>query len=63
MTRKSKPTPDERAASLARRESRKTGVEFRPTSAQASDEAERLERGFRMLNQDDDDEFDPDEED
>lgn len=37
----------------ARKEARKYGHEVRPTVIRDSDEAERLERGFRILEGDD----------
>lgn len=44
-------TSNERARRAALREARKHGYEYRPTTAQQSDVARRLNEGFEILNQ------------
>lgn len=43
--------PDAVANAAARREARATGTEYRPTTAAKQEEAERLNRGFRMMDE------------
>lgn len=45
---------DWKARAQARREARLMGFEHRPTTADKSDEAERLERGFAMMEEHED---------
>lgn len=53
VRRMSKRTPEEREEERARRESVRRNYEFRPGAKKQRDEAERLDRGFKMLEEDD----------
>lgn len=53
---------DELVRIAARKEARMNGTEYRPTNAAKSDEAERLNRGLSMMEENDDAAHEPDEE-
>lgn len=50
-------TKDDRERRDARREARTNGYEYRPTTAQQSRDAERLNRGLEVLDGADDGDF------
>lgn len=56
MTRKER----EREERKAREEARRYGYEYRPGAAQSTEEAERLERGFGMIDESEDNDGDGD---
>lgn len=51
----------EREEAKARRESRRKGYEYRPGAAKSTDEARRIDEGFRLLDENNYDETDDDE--
>lgn len=48
------PTRDDKVRREARREARRYGYEYRPTTARQAEEAERLNRGLAMLEEHED---------
>ncbi len=51
----------EREDAKARRESRRQGFEYRPGALKNTDEARRIDEGFRLLDENNYDETDDDE--